>query len=668
MIYFGADYYPEHWPEERWERDAQLMQAAGINVVRIGEFAWSKLEPEEGKYDFGWLDRIIALLAKYNVKSILGTPTPTPPAWLTEKYPEVLWVNNQGRRTIHGSRRHVCLSNSTYREYSKNIVTELATRYGDNNAVIGWQVDNEFGCHSTTRCYCASCRASWQAWLRRRYETLAKLNEAWGTVFWSESYTAWEQIPVPLKITPAPHNPSMRLDYARFSSDLNVDYQRLQIDILRELTSGQFITHNFMGLFGEIDYYDLAEDLDFVSWDNYPRFQDQYNPVRIALSHDATRSFKKQNFWVMEEQVGPTGSDLIASSLYSGEMRLWTHQAVAHGADGILYYRWRTCRFGQEEFWQGILDHDGIPRRRYEEIKKIGEELNKLAPYLEATQPMAKVGMFYSFDNRWAFDVQPHTKALDYMGHLESYYQFFYDNNIPVDILKPGQDLTGYQVIVAPTLFLLTEEMAKQLEQFVQAGGTLITTYRSGVKDWANVVVNTALPGLLSELVGAEVYEYSSLPAGVEVDIVGSGLELNQKGQGRAWVDALKPYTAAVWAHCASGPLAGMPVVTHNKYGDGQVLYIGTWLNEFMLNSFLAKVVPVQSLTVDEQLSASAGIELASRVDTKTNRKVVFALNSNSQAGKVAITKDWELLVGQVDEADNSVIVPAYGVIVLVKA
>ena len=378
MFHFGVDYYPEQWPEENWETDAQLMSEAGFNVVRLAEFAWAKMEPQEGIFDFDWLDRAIEIFHKKDISVILGTPTASPPPWLAHKVPDILRVREDGLRVGYGSRRKNCPSHPVYRERSRSITSAMAKHFARNPAVIGWQTDNEFG----DRCYCDICRKEFQIWLQQRYGTLDELNTRWGTVFWSHTYSEWDQISLPLSTLGAPPNPSLALDFRRFVSSAYECFQQEQIDILRPKCPNHFITHDMMGFgYDGLDYFDLAKPLDFVSWNNYPigfwhKFP--YSPSSPALSHDAMRGLKNKNFWVMEHQAGPTGWQVVSPAPRPGVLRLWAYQSIAHGADGIVFFRWRTARFGAEQYWHGILEHDGRAGRRYNEIKQMGAELKRV--------------------------------------------------------------------------------------------------------------------------------------------------------------------------------------------------------------------------------------------------------------------------------------------------
>jgi beta-galactosidase len=434
MIYLGADYYPEHWPEERWVEDARLMAQAGFNVVRLAEFAWSMMEMREGDFRFDWLDRAIDVLSEHHIQVVLGTPTASPPPWLMYKGADLFLVQQNGVRQTYGLRREYCPNHPLYHQYSQKIVTEMASHFKNNPAVIGWQIDNEFG----DRCFCDICREKFHEWLQQRYEMIDHLNHRWGTVFWSHIYTEWSQIPVPLATIRA-HNPGLALDYYRFMSDSYCAYQREQIEIIRQICPDHFITHNLMGFgYDKLNYYAMTDDLDFVSWDNYRRMQwnmeAKVDPVTAALSHDTMRGLKKKNYWVMEQQAGGGGWDSLAVTPKPGEMRLWTYQSIAHGADGILYFRWRTCRSGTEQYWQGLLEHHGIPGRRYHEVAQIGDELKKVGHRIAGSTVNPKIAIMQSYDTRFAFQIQPNHPSFSYERQILEIYRGFYEHHISVEI------------------------------------------------------------------------------------------------------------------------------------------------------------------------------------------------------------------------------------------
>jgi beta-galactosidase len=659
MFYFGVDYYPEQLPEECWKQDAKLMQQAGFNVVRLAEFAWSRLEPQDGVFDFDWLDRAIDILATHSMKIVLGTPTAATPPWLFK--PEMALVDASGMPCILGSRREYCPNSATYRHYSVRITQAMAEHYRNNPNVIGWQIDNEFG----DRCYCETCRHEFHAWLRRKFVTLDALNERWGTVFWSHIYSDWEQIPVPSSRVHALANPALQLDYYRFMSDTYVDYQQQQVNVLREVCPEHFVTHNFMGFgYDKINYFDLAQPLDLVSWDNYPRGfwspSTETPAAPIALGHAAMRGLKRQNFWVMEQQSGPAGWDTVPPSPRPGELRLWAYQSIAHGADGVLFFRWQTAHFGAEQYWHGIIDHDGIPRRRYAEIKQMGAELQQIGSLVSGAEVRAEVALMLSYDARFAFQIQPNNSQFSYPHHVANYFAVLHRMNISVDIVPPVGDITSYKMLIVPALYLVDEGTANRLRDFVENGGTLVVTLRSGVKDVDNRVVNIPLPGLLAHLCGIEIEEYDSLPADDTRKLVFDLPGVNGKTLATVWCDVLKPIKADVLATYAEDYYAGQPAVTVNHLGKGRTLYVGTAGNHTLvwtITEYAAQAAQVKPL-----LRSPEEVEVTAR--WQGDRRLLFVLNHGHETKSLALDKTYcDLLSGQI--ASGEAQIPAKQVSIL---
>ena len=641
MFRFGADYYPEHWPEARWHQDIELMKEAGFNVVRLAEFAWSMMEPEEGEFDFEWLDRVIALLKDHQIDVVLGTPTASPPPWLMSKDNDFFLVNQDGNRLTYGGRREYCPNHPVYHHYTKIIVREMASHYADNPAVIGWQIDNEFG----DRCYCEICRQAFQKWLKARYGNLDVLNEKWGTNFWSHVYTDWAQIPVPLT-TSRSHNPSLALDYRRFMSDTYRAYQKFQIDILRKHIKNQFITHNLMGFgYNQLNYYDNSEDLDFVSWDNYLRTQ--WNPqanvdrTSAALSADTMRGLKKRNFWVMEQQSGGGGWEMVAVPPKPGELRLWTYQSIAHGADGILYFRWRTCHSGTEQFWQGILEHHGIPGRRYQEVAQVGEELKKIGEILCNSEVRPQAAIMQSYDSRFAFQVQPNNLRFSYEKHLRDIYRGFHDANIPVDIISEKDDLGRYKVVLVPSMYVLTSQTADNLRAFARSGGLVVFTPRTGVKNEDNKIVNMKLPGLVAELAGVEVEEYISMPMDEDNKIQFKLPNLDLTLSVSTWADVLIPTTAKTAAYYIEDYYKNRAAVTVNTFGEGKVVYLGTFGEASFYQEVTKWIVELAKLS--SLLKTPPGIEVTER--WQGYQRYFFLLNHTAESKTVSLEKPFTEII-----------------------
>jgi len=662
MFRFGVDYYPEHWSEARWQEDARLMAEANFNVVRLAEFAWSKMEPEDGIFDFQWLDRAIDILALHDIKVILGTPTASPPPWLMSKQEDLFRVDQDGRRLTYGNRREYCPNNSLYHDLSRRIVAQMAEHYQDHPAVIGWQIDNEFG----DRCYCDICRQAFQAWLRDRYGSLETLNARWGTIFWSHMYFDWSEIPTP-RTTGGSPNPGLALDFYRFASDSYVAYQKMQIDILREECSDHFITHNLMGFhYPYLNYFDLAKDLDFVSWDIYWRTQwnmeAEVDPSWHALGHDTMRGLKARNFWVMEQQSGSGGWELVSVSPRPGELRLWAYQSIAHGADAIVFFRWRTARFGTEEYWHGVLDHHGKPGRRYEEIRRMGAEINEIGQLIHGSQIQAPVAFLLSYDSRFAFQIQGNNPRFSYPEHFHAFYRAFYNQQVLVDIVTPISDLSQYKLVVAPALHIVTEEIAKNLEGFVRGGGVLVVTPRTGVKDEANAVVNQPLPGLLAELCGVKVKEYCSLPIDLDNEIQFSINDFPSTSHpAEVWCDLLQSKGAKVIARYTQDYFAGTPAITLNDYGEGKAVYMGTMGKPSLFETFAGWLL--DKVGVKPTLLVPKEVEVGER--WQGDRRIIFLLNHSEATQEIPIEGRYIDLLNKSTPVEGILMIPPRGVFVL---
>lgn len=653
-MFFGADYYPEHWPRERLPVDVRLMKKLGLNVVRMGEFSWAKFEPSLGRYDFAWLDEAIDLLNQNGIKTVLGTPTATPPAWIIEENPDILPVDQQGRTRGFGGRHHDCQSNPVYHAHIHRLVREMAQHYRDNPGVIGWQTDNEYGNSHMDLCYCPHCQKNFQTWLAEKYGTIEGLNRAWGTAFWSQSYTHFGQIPAP-RITPNGHNPSHMLDWKRFCSHVIVSFQQQQLDILREICPHHFQTHNFMGFYDKTDYFKLAEPLDFVSHDQYPL---SFNPSRtlarpsaeLAATLDLVRGMKQKSFWIMEQQAGPTGWGLIGQTPRPGQLRLWTVQAVAHGADTVVYFRWRTCLLGTEQYWHGILPHSGVPGRRYTEIQKTIGELAPVMAQCKGGLPPAETAILFSYDQNWAFEIQPHHPDLDYIRQVQKYHKALYDRNVPVNFIREEEDFSQYKLLIAPLLYLMTPALEEKLTAYVKNGGHLVLTMRTGVKDDTNLCMShSALPGNLGQLLGIEILDYDCLRQGeMQVKLKDGSVHSCVK-----WCDIITPIKADVLGEYHMDYYSGEAAVTANTCDRGVAYYVGTEPEESLMaqlvGTFLVQAGIAQPL---------CGLALEAVLRQTDNGEFLFLLNHQNKEVSVKLPAGWQPCV---TDAENGAM-PPFGI------
>ena len=589
---FGSAWYPEHWEESRWPEDLRLMRDAGMNVVRMAEFAWSRLEPEEGIYDLDWLERAIEIAARHGLATVLGTPTAAPPAWMTRRYPDTLLVRDDGRPASHGNRCHFSVTSPRYRDFCRKIAEQMAQRFGRSPHVIGWQIDNEYNAVS----YDEDTRLQFQDFLKDRYGSLEALNARWTTGYWSQTYGDWAEIPLPV----GHHNPALMLEFRRFITRAYVDYQRLQIDAIRRHSHG-FVTHNFMGWFDLFDHYAVAKDLDFASWDSYVG-SGHLDFQKTGAAHDLVRGFLGKNFWLMETQPGSVNWSAVNNALDRGEIGTMAWHAIGHGADAILFWQWRSALNGQEQYHGSLLGPDDAPRPVYSEIKELGKDLARASDYLAATSVVADCALLHSYDDRWALSFQRHHQDFDPVAHFGSYYRALRGEVSAVDIVPPTSVLSGYRLLVAPHLHILGEDLALRLDAFVRAGGHLVLGPRSGMKNQDSALLPSRQPGPLAAALGAHVEEYYALNTNVR---------LEPQGEARIWAEWLVPDQEGTEVILRYGPcngwLDGKPAVVSRRHGSGRITYVGAWLDDATMK-VLAKAWIVASGVAS--VAVPEGVEL----------------------------------------------------------
>lgn len=519
----GCCYYPEHWPEAMWAEDARRMAAMGLSLVRIGEFAWSRIEPEPGTCDWGWLDRAIESLHAAGLKVILGTPTATPPKWLVDRMPDIVAIDQQGRPRGFGSRRHYCFSHQDYRAECRRIVTALAERYGQHPAIAMWQTDNEYGCHDTVLSFSAAAASAFRGWCAARYGTVAALNAAWGNVFWSMEYRSFTEIDPPhLAVTEA--NPAHWLDYRRFASDQVASFNREQVDIIRALSPGVDITHNFMGFFTEFDHYDVGRDIDVATWDSYPLgFLEQFwfsgeekaaylrqgHPDIAAFHHDLYRGCSNGRWGVMEQQPGPVNWARFNPAPLPGMVALWTLEACAHGAELTSYFRWRQAPFAQEQMHAGLLRPDSTEAEAAPEVRAAAEVLAAIGPQAAAQAPVALV---FSYEAAWVIGIQPQGASFRYLELVFECYSALRAKGLDVDIVPPEADLTGYRMVLVPTLPVVPDGFTAKLAALECP---VLLGPRSGSKTRSFCIPEGLAPGDIKAAIPLTVTRVESLRDGV---------------------------------------------------------------------------------------------------------------------------------------------------------
>lgn len=634
----GVCYYPEHWPESLWEEDLIRMKEHGIEVVRIAEFAWNKFEPEEGVFTYEFFDRFLEIALKHNIKVIFCTPTATPPAWLTHKYPEVLNAKIDGTLYQHGMRRHYNYNSPVYRKLTSRIVEKIAAHYSDHPMVIGWQIDNELNCEIDVF-YSESDHIAFREYLKNKFVTLEALNEAMGTAFWNQTYTSWDQVHLARQAIHPTNNPHMSLEEKRFFSYSTISFCKLQSDIIRKyLRQEQFITTN--GIFGHLDSHQMTEEaLEFITFDNYPNFAfdtwtdpkkpGNLNDRRAAWSLARTRSISS-NFGIMEQQSGPGGWDakMKQPTPKPGQMRLWTLQSIAHGADYISYFRWRTCWIGTEIYWHGLNDYSNQPNRRLSELKTIRDDMEKISDVVGYSYK-AKVALVKDYDNEWDGEQDKwHGPLAEFsddgwftasqLTHTPMDFLYLRNNGISKTNVS---DLQKYDLLVYPHATILRRETADLLKGYVEQGGTLIMGSRTGYKDEYGRCPMQPMPGFASEICGVRVSDYTHLGPGDDAEYAVWDGEIIDAP---VFNDILEPIgDAKILASFKGNYYDGAPALVSNDLGKGTAYYYGAGFTAKTAAVFLKKLgfaSPYEQL-----IKLPAEAELAIR--SKAGKDYIFILN-----------------------------------------
>ena len=648
MIY-GGDYNPEQWPEEVWDEDVRLMREAGVNLVSLGIFSWAKLEPRPGEYDFGWLDRIISLLHEGGVMVNLATATASPPPWLAALHPESLPVTQNGVVLHPGSRQHYCPSNAAYKDRASELVRRIADRYKDHPALAMWHVNNEYGCH-VAECYCDASAEHFREWLRVRYGDLDTLNEAWGTAFWSQRYGEWAEI-LPPRSAPTFANPTQQLDFRRFSSDALLELYEMEKEILREATPDVPITTNFIGFFKPVDYWKWAAREDLVSDDSYPDPSDPEAHIRAAMSRDLMRSLGDGASWVLMEQTTVRVNWRERNvPKRPGEMRLWSYGAVARGADGIMFFQWRQSRAGAEKYHSAMVPH--VPTetsRSWSEVSRLGAELGSLDELLGA-RGGAETAILLDWESWWALelDSKPST-AVRMLEGLYSFHKPLYEANVPVDFAHPGSDLSSYRLVVAPNLYLVTDDSAENLRQFVAGGGTLLMSFFSGIVDAHDHIRLGGYPAPFRELLGFQIEDF--VPMATRES---NRLDTTDGESSDLWADLIHLEGAEPLASYTDDFYAGTPAVTRNIYGEGTAYYLGTRPEERYTKSLLQRVC--EEAGVSPIAEVPPGVDAVRRKTEDTS--FLFLLNHNQEAVEVSLPNPGRDLLTGTEYVHNLVLAP----------
>jgi beta-galactosidase len=628
-LLFGGDYNPEQWPEAVWGEDMRLMRAAGVNLVCVGIFSWARLQPVENRWDFGWLDRVLDLLAKHGISVCLATATASPPPWLSKKYPDILPVTADGITLQIGSRQQYSPSSRVYKNFAAALVRKLAQRYRRHPALVAWHINNEYACH-LPECHGADSTRAFRRWLRTKYRTLGALNAAWGTAFWSQGYGDWNEILTPRR-APYHSNPTQCLDFKRFTSEAFLELYRMEAAILRAATPRLPLTTNFMGFFKPLDYHAWAAELDFVAWDSYPDPLDEQAARHAgAVGHDLMRSLKPDRpFVLMEQATSAVNWRPVNFPKRPGLMRLQSLQVLARGGDGVMFFQWRASKAGAEKFHSGLVAH-GLPAqsRVFAEASALGAELKKLLP-VAGSLVHNRVAIAFDWHAWWAVELESKPGRIDYAAWAQALHRWFYERNIGVDFVHPGASLAAYDLVIAPALYLLPARSAANLTAFVARGGTLLATYFTGIVDENDQVVTGGYPALLREVLGLWVEEWAPYPEGRK-NGVRFGTRMVDCDH---WCDLLHLDGAKALATYTGDFFAGRPAVTRNIHGRGAAYYLGTRLDATGLELLLSRVV--NEAGVKPVLRTAAGVEASVR--EAKDRQFLFLLNHGDKTVRVAL-------------------------------
>ncbi len=652
----GVNYYPEQWDESMWEADADRMKEIGVNVVRLAEFAWSKLEPIEGSYDFAWLDRAVQLFGDRGIEVILGTPTCTPPQWMLHNYPEIIQVDQYGNRVATGIRGHRCVNSPMFREFCRRIITKMVSRYRDWDCVIGYQIDNEL---EANHCRCSVCQERFRSWVKRKYGTVEEVNQAYGNAVWSGEFSDFDEIAPPMGEHLLWMNPSMHLDYQCYASDSTVGYARYQAELIRKLDPDAKITTNTWLCQHMPDFYDLFSNMDFVSYDNYPTAELPQDPRELyshAFHLDLMRGIQGKPYWIMEQLSGIIGSWApMGRTPKPGMIKGYALQAYAHGADAVLHFRWRTAKAGAEMYWHGILDSSNIPRRRYREFKDLCQTVRNW-PEMEGSMPRNHVAILYSTLQEYAFKIQHQAEGMYYLEYLKSWHDAFTCLGMGVDIIAWDAPLKQYDIVVAPNLLVNDEMVVRHLYDFTEHGGTLLLTNHCGVKDEHNQFMTEAIPSVYRELAGITVVEYDPIgTAHKKLEILNDvWLKNLEKWRSRIamnpereevfctrWCDLLEINLGSVEVLAAYGEefYRGMAAISRYQYGDGKCYYVGTGLQREAYIALAETILQERKMLYYGDLPM--GVELTER--TKGEVTWQFLFNNTEERQIVSLEEEISL-------------------------
>lgn len=636
----GVDYYPEQWDPSLMDSDMDTMLEMGCNVIRIAEFSWHLMEKTEGQYDFSFFDNVIAKAKKKGLKVILGTPTATIPAWLAHKHPDILSEFEGGKKRAFGGRHVYCFNSPAMYAYSEKIIRAMAEHYRDETQVAAWQIDNELGHEGSDVCYCPQCRKAFQRYLEEKFEgSIDRLNDTYGTAFWSQEYNCFEEIPLPEE-TITTHNPALRMDWERFRSKSIVDFINFQARILREVIPHALVMHDFPGggLDKHVDYSETARDLDLAAYNNYPVWGGQKEPIaphEIAFGLDYIRGLKQQNFWITEAIMGAQGHDVTGFLPRPNQAKMWSYQGMAHGCESMMYFRYRGATKGAEQFCYGILDADNIKGRKFREVQSFFTDIRNYEKAMES--PIrSEVAIVYDYDSLASFRIQRQSILLDCQGEMKKLYKAFFDVNVPVDVIPSSADISKYKVVLLPQMIIARPEFQNRVKDFVNAGGTLVLTYRNAVKDVDNnLPFGESVPVGYRELAGVTVAETESLQEILAFPLIGQGAFEGESGQGGIFRDMLEVTDAQVLYHYGDAFYTRYAAVTRKQHNKGMVYYLGCALDEAVTAKIMGTILADSHIDV---IPSDSGVEVVLRGGAQQRVRMLINHNAfEASAGDITL-------------------------------
>lgn len=643
-ILFGGDYNPNQWPKEIWEEDIRIFKKASINSATVNVFSWAKIQPSENCYDFEELDQIIEKLSTEGFDIVLATSTAALPAWMFKKYPEVARTDYDGRHHKFGQRHNACPNSLVYQKYAERLATKLAERYGENPQVTCWHINNEYG----GECYCDNCEKAFRVWLKDKYQTIEALNKAWNMEFWGHTVYEWDEIVLPNALSEGigydkTAFAGISIDYRRFNSDSLLKNYMMERDAIRKIDPTTPITTNLMGTFKGLDYFKWAKEMDLISWDNYPAYNTPWSLV--AMTHDLMRGLKQQPFMLMEQTPSQQNWQPYNSLKKPGQMRAQNYQTIAHGADTIQYFQLRRSIGACEKFHGAVIEHVGHEDTRvFRETAALGAELAQLSDII-GTQTQSQVAVIFDWDNYWALEyTSGPTVDLKYVEQIHRYYRYFHEQNIAVDLVPVDADLSKYKLVAAPVLYMIKEGMQERLTDFVKQGGSLLTTYMSGIVDQSDNVHLGGYPGPLRELAGIWVEEIDALAPEQSNGVSLVNEELT--GTSNLVSDLIHLETAEALAHYTSNFYAGMPAVTKNMFGDGTVYYFGGQLEDQLQDQLFKTIVEENDIT--PVIEEATKLEVACRENAEAKFFVIINFHEEAQPLPAMFVGKTDLLTGEV--------------------